>query len=204
MYSEQCRKNKLLIKNCEQLRLKYNNLEQRFERLRLKSLENIENRKKCGRKRKRKSWERVKCERTKRQCFNEYANKMFQAIPQKSPFCKRAQLCLNMSDKIVNFNWTSQDLKRDAQTLEIVNFSEKSDHSYATPKLIRSIESNDDFENIDYHKIFDSERNWQKEHKRLIINIMDTYRISHEAYHELRQAGKGHFPPLHQIRKERH
>ena len=32
---------------------------------------------------------------------------------------------------------------------------------------------------------------------------MDSYRISHETYHELRHAGKGHFPPLNHIMKEK-
>ena len=37
----------------------------------------------------------------------------------------------------------------------------------------------------------------------MIITVMDTFRISHEAYHELRHAGKGHFPPLHHIVREK-
>ena len=32
---------------------------------------------------------------------------------------------------------------------------------------------------------------------------MDCFRISHEAYHELRNSGNGHFPPLHHIMKEK-
>ena len=56
---------------------------------------------------------------------------------------------------------------------------------------------------LDYSKIFGSDGDWQKEHKRAIIHVLDTYHISHEAYHELRHAGKNHFPPLHHIIKEK-
>ena len=59
-----------------------------------------------------------------------------------------------------------------------------------------SDDDDDDLNDLDYSEIFDSHGNWKKKHKRHIIHVMDSYRISHEAYHELRHAGKGHFPPL--------
>ena len=56
---------------------------------------------------------------------------------------------------------------------------------------------------VDYSQIYDSDGNWQQKHKRAIIHVMDSFRISHEAYHELRHAGRNHLPPLHHIINEK-
>ena len=109
---------------------------------------------------------------------------------------------------MVNFSWKPKNFKhaqiKDNQ-YDIFNFGKNSDHSYASPKMLKcqSGEEDEDIDGIDYSRIFDCEGNWTKEHKRAIINVMDCYHISHEAYHELRLAGKGHFPPLYQIRIEK-
>ena len=103
-----------------------------------------------------------------------------------------------MGDKTVNFSWKSIPV----QTCNQFNFNTTSDHSYASSKLLNH-DCDEEEEDIAYDSIFDSEGNWQEKHKRGIINVMDCYRISHEAYHELRHAGKGHFPPLYKIRLEK-
>ena len=111
------------------------------------------------------------------------------------------QLCLCLGDKTVNYTWKGRDFQIDpAHNLKTKAFPEI-DHCYAA-KAVEE-EEDEDFIDVDYSQIFDSEGNWQRQHKRKIINVMDSYRISHEAYHELRHAGKGHFPPLHQIVKEK-
>ena len=115
-------------------------------------------------------------------------------------------MSLNLGDHTINYRWTSKDLQNnqcERSTKEVFNFTKTSDHLYASAKLVQYHESDDDVENIDYSTIFDSQGNWQQRHKRSIINVMDSYHISHEAYHELRHAGKGHFPPLYQIRNEK-
>ena len=173
--------------------------------MRAKSVSNIENTEKTV-KRKRKLWSNARCERTKHQRLNACGEEVFNTIRQNIPQCKRAQLSLCLADKMVNYSWKprnficSEHLNTDR---EVFNFSRTSDHCYASRKFINLDCDEDDFNDIDYGEIFDSEGNWRKEHKRAIINVMDCYRISHEAYHELRHAGKGHFPPLHHIRNEK-
>ena len=154
---------------------------------------------------KRKSFSQAKCDRTKRQRVSEYKDILFTTINEKIPLCKRAQLTLWLDGKTVNYSWKSKDFKH-AGTGQIqpVNFQPRFDHSYASSKLIDyGSDDDDDLSDIDYSSIFHSEGNWQQKHKRSIIHVMDSYRISHEAYHELRHAGKGHFPPLYQIHLEK-
>ena len=85
------------------------------------------------------------------------------------------------------------------------NFGSRDDPLYAKAECPEMNEHDNDDEiiNVDNSKIFDVEGNWQKNHKRSIIHILDTFHISHQAHHELRHAGKNHFPPLHHIIKEK-
>ena len=129
---------------------------------------------------------------------------MFEGLSKTVPKCHRAQLSMCLGSRTVNFSWKPRDFKRISECTEpIFNFGNKSDHTYASKKFITQDSEYDYLDDIDYTSIFDSEGNWQEKHKRRIINVMDSYRISHEAYHELRHAGKGHFPPLHHIQKEK-
>ena len=122
-------------------------------------------------------------------------------IKQEIPRCKRAELSHFLSGKRISYSWKPTDFK--VSTL----YSKKHctyfdhDHSYASEPLCN--DENDDEIDVDYSTIFDCHGNWRQKHKRCIIHVMDTYRISHEAYHELRHAGKGHFPLLSHIRKEK-
>ena len=202
LYSKECLRTKRLFKECEKLKRKLEQLRLRFQNLHAKSM--------CSKldkqpiERKRKSWSKVKCECTKCQRLNDYGTLLFKNLPDKIPQCKRAQLSLSLLGTTVNYFWKSNKCSNVNQSkTEIQNFSKKSDHSYASSKLLNYDSENEEFGDLDYSQIFDSEGNWQSQHKRCIINIMDSYRISHEAYHELRNAGKGHFPPLHQIRIEK-
>ena len=111
-------------------------------------------------------------------------------------------MCLG--DKNVNYSWKSKHLhKRKEGGSRIMNFSSTCDHSYASSKVVDNDSDDDEFEDIDYSSIFDGQGNWQQNHKRSIIHVMDSYHVSHEAYHELRLAGKGHFPPLYVITNEK-
>ena len=127
---------------------------------------------------------------------------VFTTIKEHVPHCKRAQLYLCLGDKTVNYTWKSKDMKVANAENASAECVSNGDHSYAAK--LPDVHNDNDFVDVDYNTIFDSQGNWQSKHKRIIINVMDTYRISHEAYHELRLAGKGHFPPLHHIMKEKY
>ena len=58
-------------------------------------------------------------------------------------------------------------------------------------------------DDVDYSDIFDSMGNWRKEHLRKLVHVLDAFRVSHEAYHELCMVSKGHLPPISRLAKER-
>ena len=211
-YRKECVKNTYLRKEIQKLKKYLQKSQKKCERLivRLFSVTNEGSNEfvhKGKLSRKRKSWTQAKCDRTKRQRLSEYKHVLFDTIQKNVPQCRRAQLGLWLDGKSVNYCWKGKDFQKSKSSRSAgkpFNFAPRSDHSYACSKLIDyDSEDDEDFADIDYASIFDADGNWQQKHKRSIIHIMDSYCISHEAYHELRHAGKNHFPPLHQIRIEK-
>ena len=153
-------------------------------------------------KRKRKAWPLIRSDRTKRQRICDYGHEVFKSIQENIPFCRRANLSLSLGQKTLNYSWKSKDFQNKSAPLLPPSLL---DHCYASNQVdFESTEDQDEeLLDIDYTSIFDSEGNWQQKHKRSLINVMDSYRISHEAYHEMRKVGKGHFPPLHHLMLEK-
>ena len=158
-----------------------------------------------------KAWCRIVTDRTKRHQIDKYESILLETIKKTVKHCKGANVSLKIGDKNVNFSWNAKDLTSEmlnagtpVQQGVVVRPSHILDHSYAKPEILRPLNEHDeDAYEVDYSNIFDGRGKWQKRHTRGIIHIMDNFRISHEAYHELRHAGKGHFPSLTAIMKEK-
>ena len=201
-YQEECVCSKNLQKQitdvrnvCQKLRKEVDSLRQRLPLVQRESGKR--------KNRKRKAWCRLTCDRTKRQRILKYGDKVFSTLKNHVPHCRRAQLTLCLGLKHVKFCWKGKELQSESPAhTPLLNFHSKDDHLYASNPPENSIEDAD-FTDIDYSKIFDNDGNWQNLHKRGIIHVMDTYCISHEAYHELRNVGQDHFPPLHHIIREK-
>ena len=206
LYSKQCRHTQNLQMDLKKMKRNYEKLEKKYDILCSKLSDMSPTKNTCKGSRKHKSWTNVTCERTKRQRINDYGAVIFQTIVDHVPQCKRANVSLSLGDKSVNYMWKCPQLQHDKckkSSEPTPKCKSDLDHSYYSSKLPQLQYQEDDMEDIDYGTIFDSQGNWQTTHKRCIINVMDSYRISHEAYHELRHAAKGHFPPLDQIRMEK-
>ena len=158
-----------------------------------------------AKKRKKKSWNSIKCDRTKRRRISEYGDAVLSTIQTKVKYCQRANLSLTIANKNINFEWYLAEKVTPNKANDLNIKCMCIDHTYAAPTKHQAVsdEGESGIENVDYSRIFDGNGNWQKKHTRCIINVLDTFRISHEAYHELRHAGKGHFPPLRIILKEK-
>ena len=60
-----------------------------------------------------------------------------------------------------------------------------------------------DLQSVDLADIYTCEGQWRKIHICRLIHVLDTFRISHEGYHELRMVSKGHLPPMWRLAKEK-
>ena len=78
------------------------------------------------------------------------------------------------------------------------------DHTYHTNNSNGDNEEVEYFDDVNYSEIFDNNGNWLKKHIRRLVHVLDTYRISHEAYHEIRMVLKGHLPPMIRLSNEKH
>ena len=206
LYKEQCVQNKNIQKKLVALKKKVSKLDSELSAMQSKVGVHIPKYSGDRSKRKCKAWCRLRCEKSKRVHISEYRQHVFSTIQENVPHCKRAHLSLCLTGQNVNFNWNGEQLKKVHTPHEApTNFGSRDDHLYAKPEHpeINEHDHDEEITDVDYSKIFDCEGNWQRNHKRSIIHILDTFRISHQAYHELRHAGKNHFPPLHHIIKEK-
>ena len=202
LYYNECKENKRLHKLINGLKQETEQYKLQCEKVCriLRNMNEIGKNKRVSRK--RKPWSNIRCDCTKHQRVCQYGKFVFSTIKENIPHCRRAQLCLFLGDKTVNYTWKSKDLKMTNLSQSASKHVTNGDHCYASIEH-DTCSDDEEFEDVDYHEIFDFDGNWQKKHKRKIVAVMDSYHISHKAYHELRLAGKGHFPPLHHIIQEK-
>ena len=200
MYQNQCRQHELFQKQIGSLQKEVCKLQLDCQQLRQKLKNwNDYDEERFSVKRKQKEWSKIKCDHTKHQRISHYGEFVLSTIKDNMPQCIQAEMCLCLGEQRVNYSWQCKDLNSSEN--ELKNGLTNGDHSYAAKQPMN--DHDDDLLDVDYSKIFDTQGNWQTRHKRSLITVLDAFRISHEAYHELRQAGKSHFSPLHHIIKEK-
>ena len=117
--------------------------------------------------------------------------------------CHRAEISLWFEQNKINFSFTPEDFneKVNGDKVDCSNFDNiTADHCYGAQ--VKDVEE-DNLGDFDYSEIYDSRGNWRQIHIRRLIHVMDCFRISHDAYHELRMVSKGHLPPLQRLSKEK-
>ena len=150
-------------------------------------------------KRKRKEWDDIKSERTKRRRIVQYRDDIFKTLNQING-CHRSELTVWIGSDRFNLSWKPKHFE-DKPTLTAEQKGFISDHTYSLPKELD--DSDEEIQDINFSEIYDGEGKWKKEHIRRLIHVMDCFRISNETYHEIRMVSKGHLPPIGQMRKEK-
>ena len=155
--------------------------------------------------RKRKKWANIKNEGTKRRRLNSYKDMLLDTLKQIE-MCKKAQVTLWIGERKVSFSWSEDDFgvnnngSSHLEDIELCNIYH--DHTYCCwPKT--NTEEHKDNNSIDLAEIFDANGQCGKLHLRRLIHVLDSYRISHEGYHELRMVSKGYLPPICRLAKEK-
>ena len=154
----------------------------------------------CKCTRKRKTWDSIKCDRTRCDHISKYKNMLFDCLKSIEK-CHRAEMSIWIDNNRFQYSWSPKDFNTkvsDMQTEDLGNISLLHDHCYCN-KDDESSECEVDFDDIDYSEMFDCKGNWKKIHIRKLVHVLDTFRISQEAYHELHMVSKGHLPPLRRL-----
>ena len=100
--------------------------------------------------------------------------------------CHRAEVSLWFEQNKVHFSFSPFELNTKHNFGTLVNGNLQnitSDHTYSAEPS--NCGENDNFYDLDYSEIYDCSGDWEKKHIRRLIYVMDCFRISHEAYHEL-------------------
>ena len=78
------------------------------------------------------------------------------------------------------------------------------DHSYSGQENVdTSVQGTVRRNSSQAHSIYDDEGNFTNRHIRKAVLVTDNYRISHEAYHEIRSELCGHMPPIGKLKIEK-
>ena len=147
-----------------------------------------------------KLWENINSDRTRSRrvaCSKELLLETFRSMQA----CHRAEVSVWLGSNKINFSFSPSDLSPKQIVTNFTHDIVCSEQNYAAGD--RFVGEADNFNDIDYSDIYDSCGEWIKNHIRKLINVMDSFRISHEAYHELRMVSKGHLPPISRLAKEK-
>ena len=157
-------------------------------------------------KRRKKNWHQIKCDRTKHRRFNEYRDAILATLRQIN-VCHQAHITMWLPENPITFSWGPEDFNNDRQiTVNSTKSNEVlqdilNDHSYV--ERIDCTQDECSFNDINFSEIYETDGSWNKIHIRRIVHVMDCFRISHEAYHEMRLVSKGHLPPIWKISAEK-
>ena len=115
--------------------------------------------------RKRKIWENIHCDQTKRQRLSEYGNVVFKSIKNRVTQCKCAALTLYLGNsKKMNYFWQPRDFDG-SNFIYSHSKSTYTDHDHCYAAYLEMEDDKETFFDLDYSKIFDSNGHWQSMHK---------------------------------------
>ena len=136
----------------------------------------------------RKRWDEVSAQ-TKRKRKNDYREVIDNAL-ETIPECKKAKLEIYLGHDKVKFTWSEEDMAK------CRNSARQKGFGIIDPAALSSDDENDIDE--ESKKIVTSRL------KEEVIHVMDRYRISQDAYHEMQQTLKTiPMPPIHHIKKQK-
>ena len=200
LYSIQKRECSELKKQVESLNKQNASMQSRISTLQ-RIISNLNEEPPCNKSRKRKKRDSIKTEKTKRQRLGYYKEILFTCL-SKIEKCHRAEISLWLDNNRIQFSWCPNDFKHDKTESEMQKSQQLFEHSYAS--AANEINENDEeYEDVNFSEIFDTRGNWKRSHIRSLIHVLDSFRISQEAYHELRMVSKGHLPPIHRLCMEK-
>ena len=150
-----------------------------------------------------KDWHKINSECMKHRRINHFKKILLDTF-RSMKACHRAEVSLWLDQKRISFSFYPSDLLENTNLKEFPtgrNPNKHCDHTYASQRT-KWVEE-DMFSDFDYSEIFNSLGEWRIDHIRRLINVMNSFCISHEACHELRMVSKGHLPPIGHLSKEK-
>ena len=151
--------------------------------------------------RQKKHWKNIKNEKTRRKRIIQYKTSIKDHLTHKIPDCEKAHITLSICGKTVKFHWIRTSTNSH-NTTSASSSQSSNDHNYSSQEIHIASTAEPSVQS-DVCQIFDDSGKFKKKHKQGIIYVMDNFRISHQAYHELYMQSKGFLPSIGQIIREK-
>ena len=133
-----------------------------------------------------KRWDQV-ARQTQRKRKAEYFTVIDRAIG-KIPECKKAKLDIRIGTENISMKWSLEQMQAHRETLKRQGFTIRD------PPIYQDDESDSELE---------SQPQTQKKKRRLVVSLMDEFKLSQKGYHEFRYLISKKAPPIHHIKQER-
>ena len=201
-YSEECKSATILQKQLISFKNKNTILHQENQRLKQRLFKIFKSEQK-RQPRAPKRWPNITSERTKRRRIASLKKILLQTF-RNIDHCHRAEVSMWLDENRINFSFSPLDMAAKSNSNAYASLHEEKislDHNYALSHS--QPDETEIFQDLDYSEIYDSLGKWKQNHIRRLIFVMDSFRISHEAYHEIRMVSKGHLPPIGRLAKEK-
>ena len=138
----------------------------------------------------KKKWDDLKSGNSIGKRKSEYKHCLDQAMMHLHEV-KRAHIQMRIGKNEIVFVWCENELKKLRRNLA---------NRLSNDADLNDTDSNSDAADAD---AFLPDGDWNEIHLRKIIHVMDVFKISFQAYHELRMTSKSILPPLYKIRRAR-
>ena len=195
LHSESCQENKKL--KLEILKLKKSNAKLK-NYANSKKLAKLEASGKCKTYRKRSPRKTVKLPKLQR--VQDY-KPFLQGLTEGIPNCKDISMSLNMGEQDIRVSFC-KTVQAQEKPVEVAAEEKGPDHTYCNKPMDVDPEVNKVPE-IPADSIYDSDGNFTKAHIRKAVLVTDAFRISNDAYHEIRTELAGHMPPIGKVKFEK-
>ena len=155
-----------------------------------------------------KKWENLQSAATKAKRKCQYHRCLEQSMMYLHE-ATRARVQLRVGEKEVFFVWSTNDLcmlRNQAKTWEGLSTNNNQSSSNEGNEFIDAYDSEDEdqIQSVDTDlDVYLPNGSWNTTHLRRILHVMDIFKISYKAYHELRMTSRSILPPLNKLKVER-
>ena len=157
-----------------------------------------------------KKWEELQSPVSKAKRKADYRNCLEQSMMYLHE-AKRVRVQMLIGKQEIFLVWSQNELRRlrnDAKNIRLPRVLNAAQGANSSPN--RNVTTSNDSEDEDSIEQGESDPDaflpdgtWNILHIRRIIHVMDMFKISYRAYHELRMTSRSILPPLNKLKKER-
>ena len=141
------------------------------------------------------------CNTPKRNRKTKYTD-LLQYVVNVIPKCTQCEIKVKCST--TESDLTLKPAASDSEDIEAEStVGQGADHTYCNNNAVQFEPETESRKKFDDRNIYDREGNFTTKHVRKAVLVTDSFRISNDAYHEIRTELSGHMPPVGQVKHQK-